>query len=164
VCPERAAPLHSGSSTEIITRDLRYPELVALYAQARAIAIPLHVRWPWPINGLQSLLDALGMGKPVILTRNPWIDIDVERLGIGIWVAPGDVAGWRRAITRLDEEPELAAEMGRRARALVDSGERTSARFAKQVMGIFDRVLGDRQRRRDRSAGATASASVSRAS
>jgi glycosyltransferase involved in cell wall biosynthesis len=150
VCPERAAPLHNGSSTEIITRDLRYPELVALYAQARAIAIPLHVRWPWPINGLQSLLDALGMGKPVILTRNPWIDIDVERLGIGIWVAPGDVAGWRRAITRLDEEPELAAEMGRRARALVDSGERTSARFARQVMGIFDRVLRDRQRRRDR--------------
>jgi glycosyltransferase involved in cell wall biosynthesis len=142
VCPERHAPhLSVGSGTEVITKGLAYPELAALYARARAIAIPLHVRWPWPINGLQSLLDALGMGKPVIATRNPWMDIDVEALGIGIWVEPGDLAGWRRAITRLDEQPELAAEMGRRARALVESGERTSARFAGQLMRVFDRVL-----------------------
>ncbi len=142
VCSERAATrLPAGGNPEVIARELRYSELAELYARARAIAIPLHVRWPWPINGLQSLLDALGMGKPVILTRNPWIDIDIEELGIGIWVDPGDVAGWRRALTRLEDDPALAAQMGRRARALVDSGERTSARFADQLIGIIDRVL-----------------------
>lgn len=142
VCPADAAPRGAvGGEVRIITRDLRYPELAELYAEARAIAVPLHVRWPWPINGLQSLLDALGMGKPVILTRNPWIDIDVEALGIGIWVEPGDALGWERAITRLDEEPELAAAMGRRARSLVDSGDRTSVGFAEQLLAIFERVL-----------------------
>ena len=142
VCPEDKVPDESvADGAQLITRGLSYPELAELYGRARAIAIPLHVRWPWPINGLQSLLDALGMGKPVILTRNPWFDIDVEALGIGIWVEPGDAVGWQRAITRLDEDPELAASMGRRARALVDSGERTSARFAGQLLAIFDRVL-----------------------
>jgi glycosyltransferase involved in cell wall biosynthesis len=142
VCPVHVQPrLTSGSRTTVIASNMAYTDLVGLYAQARAVAIPLHVRWPWPINGLQSLMDALGMGKPVILTRNPWIDIDVEKLGIGMWVAPGDVAGWRDAITYLDQQPDVAAEMGRRARALVESGEHSSVGFANQVMDVFKRVL-----------------------
>jgi glycosyltransferase involved in cell wall biosynthesis len=142
VCPGSAPPrARPGPRVRIITSLLPYPELAELYAQARAIAIPLRVAWPWPMNGLQSLLDAMGMGKPVIATRNPWVDIDIERLGIGIWVGPGDVDGWRAAIRYLDERPEVAFEMGARARALVESGARTSATFADQVMSVFDHVL-----------------------
>jgi glycosyltransferase involved in cell wall biosynthesis len=120
---------------------LPYPQLTELYADARAVAIPLHVRWPWTVNGLLVLMDALGVGKPVIVTRNHLIDLDVEGLGIGIWVEPGDVAGWRGAIRHLDAHPEIALEMGQRARALVDSGERSSLTFAEEVLEIFDRVL-----------------------
>jgi hypothetical protein len=40
-------------------------------------------------------MDAIGMGKPVIMTRHPLIDIDIEAKG-GIWVNPGDVEGGRR--------------------------------------------------------------------
>jgi Glycosyltransferase Family 4 len=142
VCSRTSAPRAPISpGTEVISSGLPHRELMELYAQARAVAIPLRVQWPWTINGLQSLLDAIAMGKPVILTRNPWIDIDVERLGIGIWVEPGDVAGWRTAISYLDEHPEDARKMGRRARALVDGGERSSSTFADQLMEIFDRVL-----------------------
>lgn len=126
----------------IVSSGMPHCELVELYAGARALAIPLRVAWPWPMNGLQSLMDALGMGKPVIVTRNPWLDIDVEKLGIGIWVNPGDGDGWRDAIRYLEERPDEALEMGRRGRALVDSGERSSATFADQVMAVFDRVLG----------------------
>ena len=146
VCPERFRPRGPWpTNIEMISNAdgtaLAHADLVELYTQARAVAVPLHVRWPWSVNGLQSLMDALGVGKPVIVTRNPWIDLDIERLGIGIWVDPGDVLGWRDAIRRLDEDPELALEMGRRARALVDSGERSSRTFADQVMAIFDQVL-----------------------
>jgi len=125
----------------IVTSGMTHRALLELYAQARVIAIPLRVQWPWPMNGLQSLMDALGMGKPVIVTRNPWLDLDVEELGIGIWVAPGDVAGWRSAIRYVDQNPDVAAEMGGRARALVDEGHRSSASFAQQVMGMFERAL-----------------------
>ena len=129
-----------GAHTRLL-HGLEYRELAALYAQARAIAIPLNVQWPWNLHGLTSLTDAMGMGMPVIVTRNPWIDVDVEALGIGVWVAPGDVAGWRSAIRYLDQNPDVAAEMGRRARALVDSGEYSSHAFAERVMDIFDRIL-----------------------
>lgn len=145
VCAKHHEPESpAGANTQIISASngpaLTHADLVALYAQARVLAIPLHVRWPWLLNGLTSLADALGMGKAVIVTRNPWIDIDVERLGIGIWVDPGDVYGWRNAIRYLDERPDVALEMGRRARALVDSGEYSSLSFAESLMDIFDHV------------------------
>lgn len=148
VCPVAREPsVPTGPNTVFPNRgrgeELSYPELVELYAGARAIAIPLRVAWPWPVNGLASLMDALGMGKPVILTRHPWIDLDVERLGIGIHVDPGDVDGWRAAIDLLDERPELAREMGARARALVDGGEYTSEAFGAQIAAVIERVLGD---------------------
>jgi glycosyltransferase involved in cell wall biosynthesis len=149
VCPrwfEPRAP--AGPQTRLISFDeggqLTHLGLVELYAEARALAIPLHVRWPWSMNGLQGIADAMGMGKPVIVTRNPWLDIDVEKLGIGLWVDPGDVEGWRRAIEYLDAEPEIALEMGRRARALVDDGSRSTAAFAGQLMETFDAVLAAR--------------------
>jgi glycosyltransferase involved in cell wall biosynthesis len=126
--------------SRIVTSGMTHRELLDLYTRARAVAIPLKVQWPWPMNGLQSLMDALGVGKPVIMTRNPWLDIDVEQLGIGIWVAPGDVNGWRDAIQYLDERPDAALAMGSRARALVDQGGRSSAAFAEQVMAVFERV------------------------
>jgi glycosyltransferase involved in cell wall biosynthesis len=151
VCREELAPQNAASShIRVVTHrhgsgasmlGIAPRDLVDLYARARAVAIPLHDRWPWPLSGLTSMADALGMGKATIVTRNPWLDIDVEALGIGIWVRAGDVDGWREAITYLDEQPEVALEMGRRARALVDTGERSSATFASQLLEIFDRVL-----------------------
>jgi glycosyltransferase involved in cell wall biosynthesis len=131
----------SAPNVRFINARLLLSEVVELYKQARVLAIPLHVEWPWPVNGLMGLMDALGLGKPVIVTRNPWIDLDVERLGIGIWVEPGDVDGWIEAIRYLDDRPEVAREMGKRARDLVDSGERSSVTFAEQVMDVFDGVL-----------------------
>ncbi|MGH2868608.1 MAG: glycosyltransferase [Solirubrobacteraceae bacterium] len=146
VCPKQHAPrAPAGPNTRLISfepgRRMSHLDLVEIYAQARALAIPLHVRWPWSMNGLQGIADALGMGKPMIVTRNPWLDIDVEALGIGIWVAPGDIEGWRNAIEYLDQNPEVATEMGRRARALVDDGTRSSATYARELMQSFDAVL-----------------------
>jgi glycosyltransferase involved in cell wall biosynthesis len=146
VCPKLLEPRSpAGPNTRLISyepgRSLSHLALVEIYSQARALAIPLQVRWPWSMNGLQGIADALGMGKPLIVTRNPWLDIDVEALGIGIWVSPGDVEGWRGAIEYLDQNPDVAAEMGRRARALVDDGTRSSTVFARELMQAFDAVL-----------------------
>jgi hypothetical protein len=109
------------------------------YAHARALAIPLH-----PVRqmcGHWALLDALGMGKPVIATRHPLMALDIEGEGVGIWVAPGDVDGWERAIRFLEDHPDEAVSMGRRARRLVDEGFNART-FAHQLMDVFDSVLG----------------------
>jgi glycosyltransferase involved in cell wall biosynthesis len=116
---------------------MKYPELLGHLSAARAVAIPLYSQDK--LCGLTSLMDALGLGKPVVMTRNSHIDLDIEALGIGVWVDPGDVDGWVRAMHWFDANPSAAIEMGVRARALVDAGLNSRA-FAHHVMDLFDRV------------------------
>lgn len=111
-----------------------YRELVEVYKQAFAIAIPLNETDA--LAGLTSLMDALAVGRPVIMTRNPYIDIDIEALGIGIWCDTADDAGWRAALSRLLNNPAEAANMGRKARQLAD--ERYNIlEFTKDLATVF---------------------------
>lgn len=82
---------------------------------ASVVAIPL--REVDRLSGLTELCDALALGKPVVMTRTPYIDVDLEAIGCGVWVAPGDVKGWRDALRSLARDPAAAAEMGARGRA-----------------------------------------------
>lgn len=94
---------------------LTYGQLTSVYRSARAVVIPLvHVTG---LAGLTSLLDAMACGLPVIMTRNALIDIDIEALGFGIWVPPGDVSALRNAMTRLAQDDDLVRSMGEKARA-----------------------------------------------
>ena len=116
-----------------------YKQLLEIYAKARALAIPLCRAES--LLGLTSLMDAMGMGLPVIMTKNPCVDlIDIEKEGIGKWVDPGDVDGWREAIQWFADHKEEAKAMGDRARRLVDNGLNSES-FADKIMDIFDRVL-----------------------
>lgn len=117
---------------------MKYPELLKIYANARVLAIPMVSGFS--LSGLTSLMDALGMGKPVIMTRNPFIDIDIEAEGIGKWIPPGDIEGWKNAIQFFEDNEDKALEMGQRARALVDAGL-NSEKFAHQIMDIFDNII-----------------------
>lgn len=107
--------IHASTSAH---NAVSYPELGNAYRQAFAIAIPLTKTHN--LAGLTSLLDAMAVGKPVIMTRNPHIEIDVEKEGIGLWVEPEDVHGWQQAIAYLIAHPEEAIVMGDRARYLCE--------------------------------------------
>ena len=101
---------------------LDYGELRELYGRSIFVAVPL-------LDGTDQagslvIYEAMAMGKAVVATRTAGL----ESLGIvrdgetGLFVEPGDVDGWRRAIGRLLEHPEMASEMGLRARAVVEQG------------------------------------------
>lgn len=103
---------------------LSFREILLEYHRSYAIAIPLDIP-PSTADysnsyGLTSLLDAMAMGKAVVITRNKQIDIDVEKEGIGIWVDYKDIKGWQKAITYLLEHPKETREMGLRARRLCE--------------------------------------------
>jgi glycosyltransferase involved in cell wall biosynthesis len=120
--------------------EFTHSELIEMYSTSRAIAIPM-VETPI-LCGLSSLLDALGMGRAVIMTRNPLIDIDIEAEGMGFVVAPGDTEGWQRAIQFIEDNPDEAQAMGYRARRFAE--ERCNSRlFAESLLKIIDRVLED---------------------
>lgn len=114
-----------------------YQEILATYRNAFAIAIPLTKTNN--LAGLTSLLDAMAVGKPVIMTRNRHIGLDIEKEGIGLWVEPENVSSWQQAIAYLLAHPDKAAEMGDRGRRLcekrynLDVFTNTLARTLKSV-------------------------------
>lgn len=96
-----------------------YGHVLKDLVRASVVAIPL--RDPDKISGLSELNDALALGKPVVVTRTPHLrDVDVEAIGCGCWVDPGDVDGWRAALTRLHGDPALRASMGAAGRAFAE--------------------------------------------
>ncbi|MBP5974968.1 glycosyltransferase [Brasilonema sp. CT11] len=100
---------------------LSWQEILTEHAKAYAIAIPLDTTQPKSyinVLGVTSLLDAMGMGKAVVMTRTIEPCIDIEKEGIGIFVEPGDEKGWQEAISYLLEHPDETQEMGNRARRL----------------------------------------------
>ena len=119
-------------------QDRPYPQLLPVLARARVIAIPLVVGQA--TSGLTSLADALGLGKPVIMTRQSLLDIDLESEGIGRWVEAGDAAGWANALQWFEMHPDEAVAMGQRARAYAEKAYNSDI-FAEQIMGILESVI-----------------------
>lgn len=109
------------ANIKIFTNYLSWQEILTEHAKAYAIAIPLDNSQPKSyINaiGVTSLLDAMGMGKAVVMTRTVEPCIDIEKEGIGIFVEQGDAQGWQDAISYLLEHPDETRAMGKRGRRL----------------------------------------------
>lgn len=98
---------------------ISYDKLVGEYMRTRLVAVPL--KEVKGLAGLTSLFDAMAMGKAVVMTRNPGVNIDIEKEGFGIWVEPGDIRGWEDAISMLLSNPKKVGIMGKRARSICES-------------------------------------------
>jgi glycosyltransferase involved in cell wall biosynthesis len=114
-----------GAHVEIVTPHpsakeglIDYIAVMRDVRDAAVVAIPISN--PNTIVGLTELNDALALGKPVVMTRCDFIDVDIEAIGCGIWVAPGDVAGWRSALNSLMEDPDRRKAMGEAGRAFAE--------------------------------------------
>jgi glycosyltransferase involved in cell wall biosynthesis len=87
-------------------------------AAASVVAVP--IRNPLRLTGLSEVVDALALAKPVIATRSPYFPFDIEAIGCGIWVEPGDADGWARAISKLVSDRGARAEMGTAGRRFAE--------------------------------------------
>ena len=95
-----------------------YDALRSLYAESSFVVVPL--RENDFQAGVTTILEAMAMGKAVIATRTSGqtdVIIDGEN---GLSVAPGDVEGWRLAISRLQTDHALRERLGRTARRWVE--------------------------------------------
>jgi len=127
--------IHIHSQADLLT----LKALLGAYRDAAVVAIPM-IDLPDKLIGLTSLVDAMGMGKPVVMTRNAHIDIDIEKEGIGLWVDAGDVEGWKKALGRLLADPDTCRAMGQRALALIN-GPYHIDRFAGQLAEHLNRTV-----------------------
>ena len=71
-------------------------------------------------DGVTTLVEAFALGIPVICSRNPNFEIDIDKEEIGITVEYNDVQGWIDAIRYIADHPEEARRMGENARKLAE--------------------------------------------
>jgi glycosyltransferase involved in cell wall biosynthesis len=103
----------------VSARRYEYQELRELYASSRFVVVPLYDNDFQA--GVTTLLEAMAMGKAVIVTQTEG-QRDVIRHGVnGIYVPPGDPRAMRAAITELLACPEKAAALGANARKTIET-------------------------------------------
>jgi glycosyltransferase involved in cell wall biosynthesis len=115
-----------------------YEQVLPDLRSAAIVAVPLAS--DDRLAGLSEIADALALGKPLVVTRSRWLDVDVERVGCGIAVNAGDVAGWRSALEQLWHDPERRQAMGRAGREFAQR-EFNADLFGGAVVRAVQQVL-----------------------
>jgi len=97
-----------------LAESLDYKTIVGFYHQAKIIAIPMFDEDS--LCGLTSITDAIALGKPIIITRNKYVNIDPELNEFGIWVNAYDQNGWQVAAKKILSDNELYLRMCKNAK------------------------------------------------
>jgi glycosyltransferase involved in cell wall biosynthesis len=95
-----------------------YINLRQLYAKASFVVVPL--RQAQFACGYAVILEAMAMGRPVIATKTESHGDFIIDGETGYYVRPGDDGDLREKIEHLLANPELAQQMGKRARIRVE--------------------------------------------
>ena len=103
----------------VSARGYSYRELRDLYASSQFVVVPLYENDFQA--GVTTVLEAMAMGKAVIVTRTSGQRDVIEHNVNGVYVPPGDVLALRDAIVSLLERPEEAARLGDNARRTIES-------------------------------------------
>src|SRR5690606_33978451 len=98
------------SNVEVFCGDFPFGTICKDYDGAKLILIPLTVNADSTI-GLTSLLDAIAMGKPVVMTKNDKIDLDFEKEIIGLTISERSIDAWVASVSYLLRNDELLMEM-----------------------------------------------------
>lgn len=101
-------------NVEIYTKVISSKEIIDVYKNSKAALICFKMTQKSTL-GITVLFDVMAIGKPVIITENSYIDIDVEKEGIGFWVPEGDIQGWISKVNMLIKDSELCKTLGKNA-------------------------------------------------
>lgn len=99
-----------------------YSDVLDDLCRAAVVAISLLPPGAIGSAGLTEINDALALGKPIVMTANPYIDVDLVGVGCGRTVGLGDVAGWAGVLGELWNDAAARAQMGRSGRAYAERG------------------------------------------
>lgn len=125
-------------NVELIEAFLSPRDFRQLYADAAIVVI---TTFDTPnACGVTSLLEALAMAKPLIVSDNPALRDYIPEGDACIVVPIGDREALRAAITRLLADPEAAAAMGRRGRAWLQA-RNSQVQVYERMVALIRRLL-----------------------
>lgn len=107
-----------GLPANVELRQLEVDGIRDFYDELTAVAVPLHENDT--AAGLTAVLQGMAMGKPVICTRTSGRASVITDGVNGLLVDPGDVTGWRRAISAVTADPAFAARLGAEGRRWIE--------------------------------------------
>jgi glycosyltransferase involved in cell wall biosynthesis len=124
-------PMHDlPPNVRVLSERISYDALRALYAGASVVVVPLldahHA------SGVNGVLEAYAMGKPVIVSDSAGIRDFIIPGKTALVVKPGDVAGLRQAIATVLASPDLARRLAGAGRDLVET-QFSQAAFAERL-------------------------------
>lgn len=118
--------------------ELDYKDIVKIYANSKILAIPMLPQDS--LCGLTSILDGIAMGMPIISTYNKYINIDIEKLGIGRWVEPFNHKQWLKITKELLSNPALRKSMCGRA-SLVGAEKNNINLFSSELIELLSTAV-----------------------
>jgi len=125
---------------EISGKTISFVELRDLYARASVVVIPLRdLIHP---GGITSLLEASGMGRPIVVSASRGLADYVENGRNAIVVPSGDARAMSSAMATLVRSPEVARRLGEEARRFV-VGTCDNRRYAKTLATIIRNVIAE---------------------
>lgn len=95
-------------------------QLAELVANSLCVVVPLIKEACYYCLGHTSIIEALALGKPIIISANDYHPIDVEKEHVGIKIKSFTSEEWVKAILYLNEHRDEAELMGKNARRLAD--------------------------------------------
>jgi glycosyltransferase involved in cell wall biosynthesis len=124
----RTLPAH------VDARRYDYRALRELYAQSSFVVVPLYQNDFQA--GVTTILEAMAMGKAVVVTGTlGQTDVIVDGIN-GLYVAPGAVQGWRDAIARLRADSALRVRLGQAARRWLEENASLDRWVEQLVAGM----------------------------
>lgn len=100
--------------------NVSYLQLAELVANSLCVVVPLVKEACYYCLGHTSIVEALALGKPIIISANDYHPVDVEEEHVGIKIKSFTSEEWIKAILYLNKHPDEAALMGENARRLAD--------------------------------------------
>jgi glycosyltransferase involved in cell wall biosynthesis len=117
-----------------------FSELRDLYAGARLVVVPLfNVDYA---AGVNAALEAMAMGRPLIISRTPGIADYVLEGETGCYAAPGDAPALREVILSLWDKPQERERLGTNGRQMVEERMNLDI-YVEQIAQIVQRTTGD---------------------
>ncbi|NJN43455.1 MAG: glycosyltransferase family 4 protein [Anaerolineae bacterium] len=130
-------PIIGEKNTKIV-KNIPYHELRSLYAKARLVVIPLNN--VYYAAGANSILEAMAMGKLVIVTKTPGIKEYVVDGETGLFVNSLDPESLRGKILEVWDDKDTLTRIGSNARQAVEK-QMNLPNYVEKISRIVEKVV-----------------------